>query len=94
MRPPGVEMLRIRERESTAATLHIEGRLVGPWVEELRRSCEAAAASGRQVAMDLADVDFADPDGLALLLELRDEGFGLVNCSAFLREQLRAAGAR
>ncbi|MGH7387950.1 MAG: STAS domain-containing protein [Candidatus Rokuibacteriota bacterium] len=87
-------MLRIRERESAAHTMHVEGRLVGPWVKELRRSCEAAAAAGRQVAIDLADVDFADLDGLALLLELRDEGFDLVNCSAFLREQLRAAGAR
>ncbi len=87
-------MLRISESESTGHTLHIEGRLVGPWVQELRRSCEAASATGQRLAIDLADVDFADLAGLALLLELRDEGVGLENCSAFLREQIRAAGAR
>ena len=84
-------MLRITETEDRAQTLHIEGRLVGPWVDELRRACQQASAGADMTIIDLADVDFADQGGLTLLIALRDEGIPLINCSPFLRAQLRVA---
>jgi len=38
---------------SGTATLVLEGRLVGPWVEELRRSCEQASSSSDGLTLDL-----------------------------------------
>lgn len=72
-----------------AVTMRVEGRLVGPWVTELRRSCEQAFDDGRRLILDLADVSFVDDEGLALLRSLRENRMALTNCSPFLSEQLR-----
>lgn len=84
-------MLKIARAEGSpkGSVLHLEGRIVGPWVEELRRSCEGALASSTAVALDLAEVSFADHTGVALLRSLGGQGVALINCSAFLTEQLR-----
>lgn len=84
-------MLRIAYDETgrEGCVLHLEGRLVGPWVEELRRSCEAALATSTAVALDLAEVSFVDHTGVALLRGLGGRGVAFMNCSGFLREQLK-----
>ena len=74
-----------------AVTLKLEGRLVGPWVAELKRACEPHLPERRAISLDLADVTFADEAGLSLLLRLRTQGVTLMNCSPFLEEELRAA---
>jgi ABC-type transporter Mla MlaB component len=71
------------------ATLVLEGRLIGPWVEELRRSCEQAFNSGRGLTLDLEAVSFVDRGGLDLLRTLTDRHARLNNCSPFVAEQLR-----
>ena len=70
--------------------LRLEGRVVGPWVEELRRACELAIERRRAVTVDLAGVWFVERDGLALLARLRHRRVALANCSAFVSEQLKA----
>ena len=73
---------------SARALLLLEGRLVGPWVAELRG---AAAAAGGPPALDLdlAGVTFADDDGVAALRALRRDGARLMGASGFLIALLR-----
>jgi len=55
-------MLRISRIESSSGevVLRLEGSLIGPWVDELRRSCAAVCNNGRQLSLDLTEVLFAD----------------------------------
>jgi len=72
-------------------TLRIEGQVAGPWVVEIQRACEQHLAAGRRLFLDLRAVSFADQDGIALLQNLTSRQVGLVNCSPFLTEALKAA---
>jgi hypothetical protein len=85
-------MLRITVVESNAlaVTLRVEGRIAGPWVEELRTTCNVHNAPDPiQLHLELEDVSFADAEGIAYLKELRDRGVGLYHVSPFLREMFR-----
>jgi hypothetical protein len=85
-------MLRITVVESSkiAVTLRVEGRITGPWVEELRTACNVHAfPDDVQLSLDLADISFADAAGIALLRELRTCGVGLNCTTPFLAEQLK-----
>jgi ABC-type transporter Mla MlaB component len=85
-------MLRITVVESskTAVTLRVEGRITGPWVEELRTACNLHTFSDEvQLSLELADISFADAAGIALLRELRNCGVGLIRTAPFLAEQLK-----
>ena len=85
-------MLKISEPSPNhIVTLKLEGRLIGPWVAELKNACEHHLAARKPVSLDVADVSFADRAGLALLLHLRARGVKLLNCSPFLEEELRTA---
>ena len=70
-------------------TLKLEGRLVGPWVNELQTICEPLLDNRRLVDLDLADVSFVDADGLKILTNLRTRGVNLLNSSPFVNEQLK-----
>lgn len=85
-------MLRIvaLETPTDGARLRLEGRVIGPWVGELRQSCEQILASGATLTLDLAEVAFVERDGLRLLRHLVDGGVAVVNCPAFVSEQLKA----
>ena len=85
-------MLRITVVESngSAVTLRVEGRIAGPWVEELRTTCDVHTRPDQiQLYLELEDVSFVDPAGIAYLKELRDKGIGLHHVSPFLRELLQ-----
>ena len=84
-------MLKISEPTlNHAMTLKLEGRLVGAWVSQLRDICEAHLAQAQRLKLDFTDVTYADRNGVLLLLNLRASGVELVNCSAFLAEELKA----
>ena len=78
-------MLRITKevRPPSRAALVVEGQLVGPWVEELRRATEDVLATGNAV-LDLQGLRFADREGVALLRRLRDAGLEMVGSSTFV----------
>ncbi|MGO8790401.1 MAG: hypothetical protein ACLQVL_23875 [Terriglobia bacterium] len=59
-----------------AATLILEGRLVGPWVDELERSWFTVRDSFRnqQVMIDLCEVTFVDAEGRKLLTRMYEHG--------------------
>ena len=85
-------MLRITVVESskTAATLRVEGRITGPWVEELRTACNLHTFSDEvQLSLELGDISYADAAGIALLRELRNCGVCLTGTTPFLTEQLK-----
>jgi ABC-type transporter Mla MlaB component len=87
-------MLKISQmgRANHAVTLRLEGRIVGPWVAELSLACERALTEGRLLKLHLADVEFMDTPGVALLVDLRSRGVAFVSPPPFIAEQLRTAG--
>jgi len=77
------------EREASQAVLRLEGQVIGPWIEELRRTCDDLLAR-RGVALDLAHVSFVERRGVELLRGLSARGVPLLHCSPFVAEQLKA----
>ena len=70
-------MLRITITENAAdCRVKLEGKLAGPWVEELARCWSAFAPTvcSRPIIVDLADVDFVDPGGKQLLARMNNNG--------------------
>ncbi|PYV87203.1 MAG: hypothetical protein DMG90_18865 [Acidobacteria bacterium] len=86
-------MLRISIIEDSAESvrLALEGSLVGPWVDEVRKQSETALADSKAVTLDLEKVRFVDASGTALLRELASRKVQQMNCSAFLSQQLKEA---
>ena len=84
-------MLRISTIDDSekAIRLALEGWLVGPWVDELRKQSEQHLVESKALRLDLAKVLFVDPRGVALLRELADRRVEYVNCSNFLAQQLK-----
>ena len=70
-------MLRITTQLVDATLVfRLEGRLQGPWVDELRncwqRACEASGDAA--IRIDLADIHFVDRAAKALLTEMHRAG--------------------
>jgi ABC-type transporter Mla MlaB component len=63
------------ESESDRTRLVLEGRLAGPWVEELERYWKTMReAKPHQVLVDLSGVTFIAPEGKALLTRMWQQG--------------------
>jgi ABC-type transporter Mla MlaB component len=66
-------MLRITVHENAKEqTIQLEGKVVGPWVEELDRTWHSLEASlgSKRLDLDLRGVDFIDARGRQLLHEI------------------------
>ena len=89
-------MLRISEERSSSevAILRLEGQAIGPWVDEVRKSCEQSFTNNRQLVLDLAEVSFADRSAIALFRELIAREVALINCSPLIAEQLKQVGEK
>lgn len=78
-------MLKIsqhRDAATESVSFMLEGRLAGPWVEELGMCWRQIAANSQSRAVvDLTGVTFVDADGKALLTRMWQQG-----------AELRAAG--
>ena len=85
-------MLKISEGQlaGPSVSLRLEGRVIGPWVRELRQICEPLVNDGTKLTLDLADVSFADERGVALLSSFKARGIKLVNPTPFVEEQLKS----
>ena len=80
-------MLRIYIHDQVPVTsFALEGKLVGPWVEELENCWETAFAAhpGRTMLVDLADVSFIDNEGRALLARMRQKGVRLLSAGVLI----------
>ena len=75
-------MLRITIHDRAPMTsFMLEGKLIGPWVEELKQCWQKAVVDGPSSSMlvDLAGVTFIDCEGRALLREMRRQGVRLLS---------------
>lgn len=81
----GQDMLKItgqRDASPDSISLILEGRLAGPWVQELNSYwCQMSVNQQSGAVIDLTGVTFIDADGKALLTKLWQQG-----------AELRAAG--
>ena len=83
-------MLRIthaRDHDSVS-TLRLEGKVLGPWVTELARSCNELPCPPNRLRLDLSAVTFVDRPGVALLRDLLARGATLAACSGLVAELL------
>lgn len=94
-------MLRITIQESAqASTFKLEGKLTGPWVNELEQTWQNATAaappaSKKPLIIDLADVTYIDCAGKSLLARIYERGAKLIACSPMNRsivEEIMRAG--
>jgi len=85
-------MLKISRvgKANHSVILKLEGRVVGPWVGELQQACELILSEDRKLKLDLAEVSFADADGVVTLTCLKSRGATFKNCSPFMEEQLKS----
>lgn len=67
--------------------LRLEGRLAGPWVNELRQCWQTAASTTqlRPTILDLREVDFVDADGQGLLGDMHRKGVRLEAASPLMQ---------
>ena len=85
-------MLRITASGSDRVILKLEGRLVGPWVDELRDTVWRTNGWRRPLQVDVADLTFADKDGEDALSWLHRMGarfHGKGPFSGYLFERLK-----
>jgi hypothetical protein len=83
--------IELLDKKDGTATLELAGRVVGPWVDELSRSCERILGVGCALRVDLAGVSFVDRPGVEFLKGLSARAVTLVNCSPFVAEQLKGS---
>jgi ABC-type transporter Mla MlaB component len=83
-------MLRITQiaGQNAVPQLKVEGKLVGPWVGELKQVCGRLCESTDQLRLDLSAVSFVDAPGLQLLRDLIRRGITLAACSGLIAELL------
>lgn len=76
-------MLKITAgREAGRTKLRIEGRLAGPWVEELKSCWHESAVKGEPIGVvELNEVIFIDAAGRKLLADMHRQGVELRACS-------------
>ena len=74
-----------------AIQFQLEGKLVGPWVEELQKLSYEALSHQKAVSLDLQKVWFVDAHGIGLLRDLARRQVSQVNCSQFVSQQLKEA---
>ena len=79
-------MLRVTRIETPdATTLKLEGKLAGPWVDEVRHCWTKLVEQKIRVDADLQGLSFVDASGTTLLLQMERQGTRLVGGSAFIR---------
>ena len=90
--PAVLKITRVDDGASDSIpTLKLEGKLLGPWVDELRRVCEGLRTPPSGLRLNLASVTFIDPAGIKLLgdLILIRLGATVSECTGFVDELLR-----
>ena len=89
-------MLRIIEtviEKNGPISVKVQGRLAGRSVQVLVE-CRAIVEQPERVKLDLGEVSYADPSGIAALHELTARGVRIVNVTPFLQDLLRGNTAR
>jgi hypothetical protein len=88
-------MLRVTRITNThpTQTIRLEGKLLGPWVDEVRQACAPGTAPSNRIGLDLSALVFVDFAGEGLLRDLIGRGIEVVACSGYVEELLRSSPA-
>jgi RNA polymerase sigma-70 factor, ECF subfamily len=83
-------VLRISVTSDSEVSIHfqLEGKLIGPWVEELRQLSDTALLRNKTITLDLKKLWFTDLEGAGLLRDLHQRQVSQINCSQFIAQQL------
>ena len=84
--------ISVRSESDQGINFELEGKLVGPWVDELRRLSDDALSQSKSVSLNLEKVWFVDARGAALLRSLARQQVLQNNCSPFVSQQVKEAG--
>lgn len=84
--------ISVPSNSDQAIEFALEGKLVGPWVDELRRLSHEALSQNKSVSLNLEKVWFVDGRGAALLRDLAVRQVSQYNCSQFVSQQVKEAG--
>ncbi len=91
-------MLRITVNERPdGRTVTLEGRLAGPWVDELRscwRTLVASRGESRSIRIDLDGVTFVDAAGKALLWAMREQDASFTASCCMMRAMVEEIAGR
>lgn len=72
-------MFKITTHKDGARTIfELEGRLAGPWVDELKDCWQRAQRDGEMVTIALTQVSYVDSAGKSILTEMHRHGAELV----------------
>jgi hypothetical protein len=89
-----LRLTRIAGRQPSQ-TIQLEGKLLGPWVDEVRQACAAGQEPSSRISLDLSALTFVDATGEGLLRDLIGRGLAVVACLGYVAELLRSsAGVR
>jgi ABC-type transporter Mla MlaB component len=72
--PIPCNVLRITATTADNIVLKLEGRLVGPWVDELRQAVLRTDQCSRLLQIDVSELRYADEEGAAVLCWLHRQG--------------------
>lgn len=89
-------MLKISTVETQSERrLIVEGKLVSPWVGELRKSWRTAAEdlNGRKLVVDLSNTTVISAEGQETLIGLMKEGAKFSGCGVLTKHILKAMAA-
>lgn len=90
-------MLKISRIESPSqCRLVLEGKLVAPWVGELKTACESARGglNGRKLVVDIRCLISINQEGENVLLDLMNNGVVLRGYGLFTRHILKEIAQR
>ena len=80
-------MLKVTTKDlKQTLTLKLEGRLAGPWVQEVTRVWADTACQQRQYVVDLTAVTFIDNPGRALLEAMSQRGAHFIAADCLTRD--------
>jgi hypothetical protein len=80
----------------TQRRLVLEGKLVGPWADELRPACEKAKTDlgDRKLVIEVKNLTCINQAGENVLLDLMNEGVKFRGCGVFTRQMLKQIARR
>jgi ABC-type transporter Mla MlaB component len=87
-RKPTMFRVTHARHDETGDTLKLEGKLVEPWVSEVRNLVQNGEM-GRRPGLDLSGLTYVDASGVDLLDQLVEQGFQVVFSAPYITELLR-----
>jgi ABC-type transporter Mla MlaB component len=80
------------DRSDLTRTLKLEGKLLEPWIGELKSAFGECPVSPDVVCLDLCDLTFVDAAGVRFLADLINDGARVTACSGFVATVLHLNG--